>query len=165
MDLTYLTKTAKPWLHICPSPASDIADALCQWELAAPGKRIARIVRGRKCATVDDFFDEVAAALQFPVTFGENWDALADCLRDNSRFPVKAATAICVVDSDKLLLKGPSAAAGALAGVLSMCVEDVNAPSKPRKPRPMHVLFQCNSTISAVTIKRWQAAGLTWANR
>ena len=160
MDLTYLTKTAGPWLHVCPGPVNDIADALCRWELAAPGKRIARIVRGRKCATVADFYDEFAAALQFPVSFGENWDAFADCLRDNSRFPDKAAIAICITDADKLLAAAPANATGMLNRVLTMCVEGLNAPAKPGKPRSLHVLLQCAGTKTAAWTTRWPGAGL-----
>ena len=41
-----------------------------------------RTVRGRKIRTVGRLFDEMAAALQFPYYFGENWPAFDECLAD-----------------------------------------------------------------------------------
>ena len=66
-------KAKQPWLETVergePSPK----------EIAA-GE--ARQVRGRKMTTKAELMNEMAAALQFPAYFGENWDALNDCLRD-----------------------------------------------------------------------------------
>ena len=39
-------------------------------------------LRGKRCKTVDDFFREVSASLQFPWYFGNNWPAFDDCVRD-----------------------------------------------------------------------------------
>lgn len=36
------------------------------------------------CETKDDLLTELASALDFPVWFGGNWDALFDCLADMS---------------------------------------------------------------------------------
>lgn len=157
MQLSLLTQSASPWLHVWPGLAGDVADSLRQWEAAAPDQRVARIVRGQYCTTAADLFREWAAALQFPLGFGENWDALADCLRDWRWLPPKSAVAIGIVDAEKLLNRAPTAATRTLAKVLSMCLEDVNAPAKPSKPRPMHVIFQCAAAKSAAVAKRWQA--------
>lgn len=40
------------------------------------------VVRGGRMRTKEALLDEVSAALQFPLDFGANWDALADCLGD-----------------------------------------------------------------------------------
>ncbi len=41
-----------------------------------------RIIRGAKCLDREGLFQEWGAALQFPLYFGENMDALEDCLTD-----------------------------------------------------------------------------------
>src|SRR4051794_24484168 len=102
-DLAPLIRPAAPWLHLWPAPAAEMREALVAWEQEAPGKRVVRLVRGRKCDTQESLFDEWAAALQFPDYFGENWDAFADCLRDVHRFGDKSAIVIGVIDADKLL--------------------------------------------------------------
>lgn len=43
---------------------------------------ILRKIRGRKSQTVAAFFDESAAALQFPYYFGENWNAFDEVIND-----------------------------------------------------------------------------------
>jgi hypothetical protein len=61
------------------------ADAFANLALPLAIQRPAAVVhtvRGRKSRTVAIFFDEVAAALQFPYYFGENWNALGDLLND-----------------------------------------------------------------------------------
>ena len=39
-------------------------------------------IRGKRCQTDEAFFNEISASFQFPCYFGENWNALNDCLRD-----------------------------------------------------------------------------------
>ena len=53
------------------------------WRLASENPTTAvRFVRGHKMRKVDDLFDEIAAACQFPYYFGGNWPAFAECLGD-----------------------------------------------------------------------------------
>ena len=51
------------------------------WRLDAKDV-VARVLRGWKMTTLDGFFGEIGAALQFPAYFGENWAALDECLKD-----------------------------------------------------------------------------------
>ena len=39
-------------------------------------------IRGKRCQTDEAFFYEISASFQFPRYFGENWNALDDCLQD-----------------------------------------------------------------------------------
>jgi RNAse (barnase) inhibitor barstar len=65
------------------------------------------LIRGQKCKTLLAFFDEWAAALQFPVYFGENLDAFVDCLRE---LPLKtpANRIIVIANANALLEAEPS---------------------------------------------------------
>ena len=69
-----------------------VADAstLTDWAWAAAREDVSaavRILRGGKMSTLPGFYDEVAAALQFPYYFGENLNALDECLRDLEWLP------------------------------------------------------------------------------
>jgi RNAse (barnase) inhibitor barstar len=66
----------------------------------------ARRLRGTRCRTTEGFFDEVAAALQFPSYFGANWAALHDSLTDLSWLPADAYL-IVIEDADLLLADEP----------------------------------------------------------
>ena len=39
-------------------------------------------IRGKRCKTENEFFNEVSASFQFPYYFGENWAAMDECLCD-----------------------------------------------------------------------------------
>jgi hypothetical protein len=162
MKLDALTTSARPWLQLWAAPTTDVTTALRAWELDAPGKRVARILRGRKCTSVANFFDEAAAALQFPDYFGENWDAFNDCFSDLGRFGAKTAMAICVTEADKLLGTAPAGAARTFAEVMNETLAAINAPAKPGKPRPFHVILQVRPEVEPAARKRWSAAGLNW---
>jgi hypothetical protein len=41
-----------------------------------------RVIRGWKCLDYVSLHNEVAAALQFPGYYGENWDAMDECIID-----------------------------------------------------------------------------------
>jgi len=67
------------------------ADATESVRVARSGATTAvRVIRGWKCGTVERLHDEVGAALQFPAYYGENWDAMDECLRDLSWAPAGA---------------------------------------------------------------------------
>jgi hypothetical protein len=51
---------------------------------------VVRTLRGVKMQTVQQLFDEFAAALQFPWYFGENWAAFDECLTDLAWLPPEA---------------------------------------------------------------------------
>jgi barstar (barnase inhibitor) len=72
-----------------------------------------RTVRGSKMTRVDRLYDEFAAAFQFPLYFGENWDAFTDCIGDptwswNPSPSAGEPVSIFVVDSYLVLADSPS---------------------------------------------------------
>ncbi|PXX01426.1 barstar family protein [Mycolicibacterium moriokaense] len=70
-----------PALSVLAATPSTVANHLMAWTPAHPEWDIRR-VRGTKSSDEAHLFDEMAAALQFPYYFGENWNALWDCITD-----------------------------------------------------------------------------------
>jgi hypothetical protein len=89
-----------PWAVTWPAPREAAYELA--WQLQAKDG-VARVVRGWKAGTLDGLFDEVAAALQFPAYFGENWPALDECLKDMAWLRGAAYT---VIVADAHLLFG-----------------------------------------------------------
>ncbi|MGN6501584.1 MAG: barstar family protein [Pseudolysinimonas sp.] len=78
-----------------------------------------RTVRGKKMATTQSLFDEFSAALQFPLYFGENWDAFQECLSDP--FPMwERGLHLTVTDPESVLCEEEDA----LVHVLFECLTE-----------------------------------------
>jgi RNAse (barnase) inhibitor barstar len=69
-----------------------------------------RVLRGRKMTESASFYNEIAAALQFPYYFGENLNALDECLRDLDWLPADRYVFV-VQDAAHVLSTEPSQAA------------------------------------------------------
>lgn len=83
MDYEPLFKPKPPIFYVQVANESAFADLYLQ--LTSDYSQAAiRMVRGKKSKTAPDFFKEIGAALQFPYYFGENWDALDECITDLS---------------------------------------------------------------------------------
>ena len=105
---------------------------------------MARLVRGKKCATAPHLFDEFAAAWQFPCYFGENWDALLDCLCD-LEWLLGDAYLLIITEADQLLER-ESKQFHALIEVLGSAADEwAKAEDSQGVPRPFHTVFQCES--------------------
>lgn len=77
---------------------------------AGSGEVRARIA-GAEITGEKDLFAAIARALSFPSWFGENWDALLDCLRDvGADGEAPAAVTLIVEDADALFSRTPRAA-------------------------------------------------------
>jgi hypothetical protein len=123
----------------------------------------ARVVRGRKMRTVDGLFDELAAALQFPYYFGENWSAFDECLADMDWLPVNAGIVIAVLDPDQVLAAEDDAELVTFVRAIAHAAETYAEPIESgewwdRPAVPFHVVLQ-TATGDAAVRERWQAAG------
>src|SRR5215831_1290174 len=107
MDLHRLMKTDGHWLHSVIAAPADLSNQVRALEQKSTKGLAARFVRGRRASTKSALFDECAAALQFPLYFGENWDALNDCLGDLDWLDVEAFVLV-IADASQLLAKAPA---------------------------------------------------------
>ncbi|MGH3901190.1 MAG: barstar family protein [Pseudonocardiaceae bacterium] len=100
-----LLSLGRPAFSVTEAGAAEIGDltrALAQENPSAAVRR----VRGSRARTMSDFFDEMAATLQFPAYFGANWHALYDCLADLGWLPATAYLLV-IEDADLLLVEEP----------------------------------------------------------
>jgi hypothetical protein len=146
-DRLYLAES--PWLFRLVGPESDVTDF--SWSLDN-SKVVVRALRGRKMASALGTFDEIAAALQFPYYFGENWGAFEECINDLSWLPgggyvlfvMDFATVLAIESPDQLLV------------FLNILERTGQAWSKPialgeawdRPSKPFHVVLHASNADS-----------------
>lgn len=91
-----------PWFLSSNRDSSRFTDFM--WKLRQELGPTALVVqlRGCKMETEVGLFDEISASLQFPYYFGENWDALDECLADLSWFEFKSVV-VCILGAERVL--------------------------------------------------------------
>jgi hypothetical protein len=128
-----------------------------------------RTARGRKMRTVDALFDEMAAAMQFPQYFGENWPAFDECLADMDWLPMSVGIVVVVPEPDEVLADSPDIELGVFVRMVASAAKTYAQPisrgeSWDRPAVPFHVVLQTNPPGSAQVRARWQAAGAAIAD-
>jgi hypothetical protein len=131
-----------PSLHLLASTASEAFDLAWALSVESHPRTVARVVRGAKCRSSHALFDEFAAAWQFPPYFGENWDALDECLADLEWLRAQAYVLI-VADALQLLDEEPTDTfrlfVEIVADIARERSEDEGEPGRP--PASFHVVF------------------------
>ena len=113
--------------------------------------------------TYESLMDEIAAALQFPDYFGENWNALTDCMSDmNDRMPGDAYI-IVVVDAQDVLVDESEEDIRVLLKVLHNNSEwwskpVIGNPPFDRNAIPFHTLFECSPSVLDRVYERYRRA-------
>jgi RNAse (barnase) inhibitor barstar len=141
-------------------PAAVLEEAQ-QWSEAG---LTVRTVRGAKMRTARQLFDEFAAALQFPDYFGENWDALDECLADLDWLSIKVGAVLVVRDAEQVLLEDEPDRLEVLVAVLARATATLAAPIKlgewwDRAALSFHVVLQASAPHAEATRARWGGAG------
>jgi hypothetical protein len=154
MDLTRVTRPEEPWFHLAVGSAVELSNAVRAVERT--GKTAARVIRGKHATTEAAFFNECAAALQFPLYFGENWDAFRDCMLDLAWLEARGC-ALVIADALHLLEK---AKPEALSHFVQVVTETAQHWNKPAKPKPFHDVFHAVPAEESAVKSRYQAAGL-----
>ena len=137
----------KPCFYI--AQMDDSAFQTLQYQLTDRYKTwIIKRIRGQKSTAVPDFFNESAAALQFPYYFGEHWNAFNECITDLDWLEGDAYLLMISHASD-LLRDADDEDFRILLQSLTQANEDWLTPNaylpRERQPTPFHVLFQCSS--------------------
>lgn len=152
-------------LLITEVDAKSVAEAVMGWRDAG---LTVRSVRGRKMRTVGGLFDEMAAALQFPYYFGENWPAFDECLADMDwLLPVNAGIVILVYDALEVLADAEETELTVLVRSIEAARRSYSEPIElgewwDRPAVPFHVvLHSANPKDSRVLRARWQKADAT----
>ena len=159
MKLDPLLRSREPWLHVLLAPESVAYDALWALEGSNEKRTVCRVVRGHKATTEPAFFDECAAAWQFPYYFGENWDAFDECLTDLQWLPAEAYV-LCVTQAIHLLEKEPSDRQHRLLLVLQRIVKEWGQSTRSQPAPVFQVLLQCTAEEKPSLDQRLQAAAI-----
>jgi hypothetical protein len=138
-----------------------IGTALLGW---ARDGLTARAVRGRKMRTLAGLFDEFAAALQFPLYFGENKDAFDECIAEMDALPAGAGYVVLITEPDQVLA---DAAVGDLAWLVDSLANAAEAWARPidlgeswdRPAVPFHVVLAGESDVVGRAAHRWGSVG------
>jgi RNAse (barnase) inhibitor barstar len=158
MDVHSLFRTAAPYLHLwsaSPSDAYEFARSIQQ----APGRQaIVRLIRGAKAKTADRLFDEFGAALQFPDYFGENWDALFDCLCD-LEWLAGDAYLLFITDGELVLEREPKEFKNLMEVLANAAEEWAKAEDSQGVARPFHFVLQCSAEREAHLEARLRETG------
>lgn len=143
------------------------------WEKAGLTLRMAR---GQEMRTVDGLFDEMAAALQFPSYFGENWAAFEECLAESAE-TAKSRTdvgfVILILNAIEVLVDEPEVQMDYLTEVIETARRNYSEPidSYPidlerwnRPAVPFHVVLQAAPQDIAAVRARWKGRGAAVAD-
>jgi len=163
MNHERLLQSTGPRLHLMVATLSEATDF--GWSLARHDGRqvVVRFLRGQKMQTASQLFDEFAAALQFPHYFGENWNALLECLTDLEWLP-DGACVLLILDGTQLLAREAEESLAVFFDFLAVAADEWTAAEKgplEPAPRPFHVVFQCAPADEVRFLSRVHAAGAT----
>lgn len=128
----------------------------------------ARVIRGRKARTRKGLFDEAAAALQFQLYFGENWDAFDDCMTDFWDYKKSLGYVIAITEPDQILADEGLSELTTLVSILNNVAAEWADPAgrggwQDGVPRPFHVVLWGSQAEIDAASPRWVAAGATLA--
>jgi len=171
-DFDLLTTAGKPYLFVVSMTERDATGLARATRVRAPDSALVTVLRGRKMVTEDGLYDEFAAALQFPYYFGENWDALSECLADLSWLPAPGHVVV-ITSAPQLLTAAVERALSVFVRLLERVAAGWSSPQPLLRDQdvvPFHVVFQAQEAEVAPLLDRLQGAGaevgvLAWPGR
>jgi hypothetical protein len=161
MDVERFLHAKAPHLHLLVATLSAAYDLMWSWQRTDGKRVVVRALRGHKMRTTARLFDECAAALQFPDYFGENWDALDECLADLEWLEGDAY--IIVITTAQHLLDGEQPEKLKLfLELLEDTAREWGDPKErdpKRPPKPFHVVLQCSEEDAPTVRARLKTVG------
>lgn len=150
-----------PALKVLASTASDAENAALAWSEAGI---VVRYVRGRKMQSTAKLMNEVAAALQFPWYFGENWAAFDECFSELESLPPDRPIVVLIEDAAEVLADEPIIELEALVSAARSASKTFSTPIADgewwdRPAIPFHVVLQSERDRVSEVVQRWTAAG------
>lgn len=126
----------------------------------------ARVVRGRKMRTLGGLLDEFAAALQFPLYFGENQDAFNECIAELETLPAGEGYVVTITEPDQVLADEDAAVLGWLARSLASAAQEWAQPVElgewwDRPAMPFHVVLAGEPAQVESAARGWSNAGVS----
>jgi hypothetical protein len=160
-----LTVSTDGALLLLEADAKATAEAAWGWRDAGLTVRTAR---GRKMRTVQGLFDELAAALQFPHYFGENWPAFSECLADMEWLPMSVGIVLLLLEPADVLADSEPSELGVLVRAVGEAYHAYSQPVEAgewwdRPAVPFHVVLQAATGQTSAVTDRWVAAGASVA--
>ena len=150
-----------PALSVLAATPSEVANLTMAWTATQPQWDILR-VRGNKSRDQASFFDELAAALQFPYYFCENRNALWDCITELSW--LRGASFLIVFDLAQHLLSESDEDFRFLVRTLADARGSWRAVTTDfgegdQRPIAFHSVFACEPDAIDALTQRMTAAG------
>jgi hypothetical protein len=139
MSWEFLLRTEEPHVHVIAGSAESLCEAVMGMEGLREQGLETRWLRASKMRTANALFDEFAAALQFPPYFGENWDALDECLNDLDWLEGDSA-ALFILNADLLLTDAPPEDGRILFEILQAAESNL----------PFHIVMQTQDTTTVL---------------
>jgi hypothetical protein len=145
MSQEQLFTLGKPCFYTIEADVSAFQDLTMQLTCTYK-ESVTRIIRGNKSKTVQSFFDECAASLQFPYYFGENWSAFDECITDLDWLEGDAYL-LMINNASALLCEASPEDFGTLLRIFAKANDEWLTPNtyipRNQNPTPFHVVFQC----------------------
>jgi hypothetical protein len=149
----FLFNPEPPWIYIGEGEPERL-EKFPSYFYTRPGIDVCvRRIRGRKASSTQGLMDEMAAALQFFDSFGENWWALRDCLESLDEWLPAQGYVVVIEEAEMLLVNEPSEQMEALLKTFDdvgrWWAEPIyNNPPYDRGPIPFHAIMNISSGAS-----------------
>lgn len=158
-----LLRLDEPYFHLAFGTEANLCDF--SWKILFQKQTITsvKMIRGDKCKTVDDLFDEFSAVFQFPHYFGENWDAFNECLNDLEWMRYDSYVLFISNINDLLAVDGEEEFKTFLSIIDDVANEWINGrnyDSFPTPPTPFHVVFHCATERQKEVCARLAVCGI-----